>query len=160
MHCNMTRPKSLFVPTTVAGWTIIGQLLVSHPSHAQPRPVILAQAPVPAASIFSEWSTDDVRQGASPRAAERPRLNTTPAAPAKEPPKDIRSGSTPSRNTPGVIRLPWQAAPSAISTQTEPVADQQPNSAAAPAASAPARKPLITLRPFSDGDLRQGSSRR
>ena len=156
----MTHSLSRLLPMAVSGWTVIGLLLVTNPSHAQPEAVMLAQSPVPAASIFSEWSADDVRQGASPKAAERPRLTTTPTAPSREQPREIRGGSTPGGNTSYVMRWPWQAAPGAVSTPATPLNAQQPESASTPTTKTPAHEPFITLRPFSDGDLRQGSARR
>ena len=71
-------------------------LLSTHTVAASTEILLLAQArdAVPAASVFSPWGNDDVRQGARPKTDNPapPQVQNKP----QEAPKDVRRSSTPS----------------------------------------------------------------
>lgn len=118
---------------------------------------LLAQAEGPA-SIFSPWSDQDVRQGTPSRPDVRavPREFAQPQPAAM--PKDVRRSSAPSADAIPVYRKSNRDDLEDIRLGSRP--DQQRSDVGASGPARPAaRSSFITLQPFSDADLRQGSRR-
>jgi hypothetical protein len=119
--------------------------------------IILAQADA-SPSIFSPWSDQDVRQGAPSRPDARavPREFAQPQPAAM--PKDVRRSSAASADAIPVFRKSNRDELEDIRLGSRP-----DNQRAVTGSSATTRQntrdSFITLQPFSDADLRQGSRR-
>jgi hypothetical protein len=118
---------------------------------------ILAQADAPA-SIFSPWSDQDVRQGMPSRpdvrVAPREFAQTQPAAM----PKDVRRSSAASADAIPVFRKSNRDELEYIRLGSRPDG-QRAASGSSGTTRQNTRDSFITLQPFSDADLRQGSRR-
>ncbi len=129
-----------------------GLLLVAAVLSVQPA---AAQTEGPA-SIFSPWSDQDVRQGAQPRPDARsvPREFRQPTPAAM--PKDIRRSSEPSADAIPIYRKSGRDDLEDIRLGSRP--DSQRAGFGKSETARPAgRDSFITLQPFSDTDVRQGS---
>jgi hypothetical protein len=127
--------------------SLLGWLLTTQPLGAQT---------VNQPSIFTPWSDQDVRQGASTRPETRavPR-EFTQAQPATMP-KDSRQSSSPNPDAIPIFRKSNRDDLEDIRLGSRP--DHQRGDASAGGATrSSARSSFITLQPFSDADLRQGS---
>ncbi len=113
--------------------------------------VLVAQSAAPA-SIFSPWSSSDVRMGAGTQAA--PAAATGGVKPDTFP-KDVRRSSEQSKDAIPVFQRSGRDDLEDIRTGSRPQSERT----GASAARAAPREPFITFQPFSDVDVRQGSRR-
>ena len=113
----------------------------------------------PAASVFSPWSGDDVRQGARPKTDNPapPQIQNKP----QEAPKDVRRSSTPSSQAiPLFVRPPQTETTQANKNPVQSAASSAPaGEPAFNAAPAVPQRSFIKLQPFTDSDIRAGSRR-